>query len=220
MRWLSEGFLSVGGVVVVTLFVFQYIALRIRDTRATPPDPHLGRKTLLYFFVNVGCFLVLVGLTISAVDLVAYLFEPAIAAQQAQRNAPPIDPNAPAPVAVAPPPSPPRDWFNDQQRVAAGLVTSGFLYGVLFWLVARIATNDREFPAVRRAFAATRLLAAAGVVVTLGTAAIVQAFQRAETDFDAMATEIGIAVVWGPTAVLHLLLLLRTSGWRPAKPDA
>jgi hypothetical protein len=47
----------------------------------------------------------------------------------------------------------------------------------------------------------------------------VQAFQRAETDFDTMATEIGIAVVWGPTAVLHLLLLLRTSGWRPSRAE-
>ena len=217
MRFVSDGFLMVFGPAVVVLFVVQYVALRVRDTRAAPPDPHLGRKALLYFFVNAGCFLVLVGLTISSVDWVGYLFEDAIAAQQQQRaNPAPNQPPAlvqPLP-AVPPAPAPPRDWFNDRQRLAAGLVTSGFLYGVLFWLVARVATNDREFPAVRRAFAATRLLVAAVVVVALGTVAIVQAFQRGETDFDTVAAEIGVAVVWGPTAVLHVPLLLRTSGWR------
>ena len=222
MRWLNEAILFGTGPAVVTLFVVQYVALRVRDTRAAPPDPHLGRKALLYFFVNAGCFLVLVGLTISAVDWTEYLFEDAIAAQQQQRANP--VPNQPAaflqPPPAAPLPPPPRDWFNDKQRTAAGLVTSGFLYGTLFWLVARVATNDRQFPAVRRAFAATRLLVAAGVVVTLGTVAIVQAFQRGETEYETIATMLGIAVVWGPTAILHLLLVLRTSGWRARAADA
>lgn len=223
MRWLSDSFLMVLGPAVVTLFVVQYVALRVRDTRATPQDPHLGRKALLYFFVNAGCFLALVGLTISSLDWVDYLLEDAIAAQQQQRANPAVPNQPPAlvqPPAAPPAPAPPRDWFNDKQRTAAGLVTSGFLYGVLFWLIARVATNDREFPAVRRAFAATRLVVAAAVVVTLGTVAIVQAFQRGETDFDQVALELGIAVVWGPTAVLHVLLVLRTSGWRAQHTEA
>jgi hypothetical protein len=223
MHWLGDTLLVAGVPAVVVLFAVQFVALRIRDARATPQDPHLGRKALLYFFVNAGVFLALIGLTISSADWVAYLFEEAITAQQQQRANP--APNQP-PAFLQPPPvvppvaPPPRDWFNDQQRLAAGLVTSGFLYGVLFWLIARVATNDKQFPAVRRAFAAVRLLVAGVVVVTLGTVAIVQAFQRGETDFDQVATEIGIAVVWGPTAVLHMLLLLRTSGWRAAQADA
>src|SRR6478735_6656877 len=88
MRWLSEPLLLAGIPVLVVLFALQFLALRIRDTRATPQDPHLGRKSLLYFFVNAGCFLVLIGLTISAVDWVEYLFEDAIAAQQQQRANP------------------------------------------------------------------------------------------------------------------------------------
>ena len=49
---------------VLPLFAMvQYISLRIRDTRASPQDPHLGRKSLLYMLFNIAVFTTLAGFT-------------------------------------------------------------------------------------------------------------------------------------------------------------
>jgi hypothetical protein len=201
----------IGLPVVLLLFAVQYIALRIRDTRANPPDPHLGRKAILYLFFNAAVFLALVGFTISALDWSEYLFDPLIAGQQArQAGQPPlIDPATGQPL-----PLPAREWFNDQQRLAAGLVASGLLHAILFWVIVRLATNDREFPAVRRAFAATRLGVAGLVVMTTSTVSLVMAFQKGETDYQTLQMVCGVAAVWGPVALVHLVLVLWSSGWR------
>src|SRR5690348_4968867 len=88
--------------VVLLLFAVQYIALRIRDTRANPPDPQLGRKAVLYLFFNAAVFLALVGFTVSALDWAEYLFDPLVAAQQARQSGQP--PPIPLPTGQPPPP--------------------------------------------------------------------------------------------------------------------
>ena len=58
------------GLVPIAIFGFalQFITLRIRDSRATPQDPHLGRKSLFYFFFNISIFLILIALSISSLS--------------------------------------------------------------------------------------------------------------------------------------------------------
>jgi len=58
--------LYIGPAVLIVLMIAQYIALRIRDTRASPADPHLGRKSGCYFFLNLALTMAAIGLTWSA----------------------------------------------------------------------------------------------------------------------------------------------------------
>ena len=183
-------------------------------TRAAVSDPHLGRKTACYFFVNLAVFLLLAGMTISVLDVMDYVFEPAVAAQQARKNGNPPPQAAIDPTTGKPLPQPAHDWFNDQQRTAAGLVVSGLVHGLLFFAIAYFGTNDRQFPAVRRAFVGLRLVLCLIVVMTASTAAIVLAFQRDDWDLKFVQIEIAVAAVWAPAALVHGALLLRSSGWR------
>lgn len=193
-------------VVVVPLYAIQYLALRIRDTRANLPDPHLGRKAVCYMFFNAGVLFVLVGLTISALDWTSYIFEDAVKAQQARQSG-----GTPPAAAAA---ATPRDWFNQSQRAAAGLILSGLVYAALFRTVAWLFTNDREYPAVRRAFAGQRFVIAGLIVMYFSTFTMISLFQRGETNLHEAQVVIGFAVVWGPAAAIHLALLLWSSGWQ------
>ncbi len=177
---------------ILPLFsLVQYVSLRIRDTRASPQDPHLGRKSLLYLFFNIAAFTALAGFTLSAMDWVKYLFEPIAA----------------APVVV-------RDWYTTEQRLAAGLVVSGILHGLLFWIIIRLGTNDKQFPAVGRAAIGMRLTVAGLITFYASSAAIVLAFAKEPVGFDSLQQTCVIASVWAPTAVLHLVLMLMSSGWQ------
>jgi hypothetical protein len=229
----SLKFVVIGIIPILMAFSIQFIALRIRETRAMPRDPQVGRKAALFLFFNLAIFLLLFGLTLSSLDLTEYLFEPAVTAQ-AVRQTPPtsmptqpalipeVDPTIPVPAGattpppaplpasvVAPPaPPPPRDWFNDQQRMAAAYVVCGLAYVLLFGVLIRYATNSRDFPSVRRAFAGARFVLIGLVVMTLATTSVVFLFQSGETDLKVIQKQVALTVVWGPAAVIHLIGLL------------
>ena len=182
---------------VLPLFAMvQYISLRIRDTRASPQDPHLGRKSLLYMLFNIAVFTTLAGFTLSALDWMKYLFEPIAA----------------APVVGV-------DWFSTEQRNAAGLVVSGILHGLLFWIIIRLGTNDKQFPAVGRAAIGMRLAVAGLITFYTSSATIMLSFDK-ELASRGLQQTCAIAIVWAPTAVLHLVLMLMSSGWQRKRVPA
>jgi len=167
----------------------------------------------------MSIMLVLGGLSVSVFDILEYLLDPAAVAQQARQNGMPqqpaqFNPNNGQPV------QPAFDWFNDVQRIAAGLVVSGLMHGLLFYLVLRFATNDRQFPAVRRAFLGMRFVLILLVVTTTSTVAIIMTFRREEMDLKFVEVAMTVACVWAPAALIHGFLLMKSGGWKvkPKKP--
>src|SRR5215210_7319199 len=70
--------LTLGGLAVA------YVALRVRDSRAEPPDPQLGFKAACYAFLTAGVLLALTGVSISVIDLLGDAMDPNPAGQQPQ----------------------------------------------------------------------------------------------------------------------------------------
>ena len=61
-----------------TMHLFQYLGLRVRNS-ALPDgekDPQLGRKFVLHVFAHLSVLLILVGVTVSVIDVLDYVFEP------------------------------------------------------------------------------------------------------------------------------------------------
>lgn len=200
---------GIGGGVVLLV---QFLSLRVRNT-ALPPedrDPHVGRKFALGVFLHLAVMLLLVGLTVSAVDI----FEELINGGNNGWNTPPTvrfnggggpwGPPTPPPAPVAKP------FFDTQQRVAAGLMLSGVMHGVLFAMLLYFATNARKFPAVSRTFVLNRLLVAGVILMGVTTQFCLYLFSEdgTGTGDSPFGRILGIAVVWGPAAIGHLLWLL------------
>jgi len=211
--------LMVGSYVTIPVLLIaalvQYILLRARNARAVPHDPQLGRKFLIAFFLHISILLTIVGLSYSAVDWAEYAIEPMIDAQQAKKDAEQArerGEDAPLPAGMLPPKAP-RDWFNDQQRVAAGLASSGLIYTLLFWPVLRFCTNARQFPSAGRSFVGLRLMLAVIIVMVLTTVSMVGVFQKGDTELRGAGIVVGLAAIWGPTAMIHLTMLLFSKHW-------
>ena len=214
-------FIYVG--VLVSLFgLVQYIVLRTRNSRAVPPDPQIGRKFILAYFLHLAILLLLAGLTVSSLDWSEHFFEPLIDAQEAKKEAeaarergeePPANPAAGLPPAV-------RDKFNEKQRAAAGLVSSGLFHILIFWPLLRFATNAREFPAVGRSFVGMRLFLCGLTVMTLTTLSLVGVFQKGDTDLTNASVIAGLAVVWCPAALVHVVALLASRRWHRGERHA
>ena len=184
-------------VVLFLVFIVQFVRLRVQNMFAARPDPHLGRKAVCHLFLSISIVTGLVGATISSVDLMARVFEPL---KQAQ-NPPPAGGPVPVPAPVP--------WFNAAQRIAAALILAGLLHGTLFAVALRMFTNDRNEPAVRRAHIGTRMVFAGMFWMLADTAALLLLFAEGNTDWDQMSMWTGVGLVWGPTAAVHLWLLLR-----------
>ena len=215
-----------GGLVFISLLpmtliglAFAYLALRIRDAKADPPDPELGIKSAYYFFVTVGVLLALTGLTVSVGDLIADAFEKPAAKQQQFNNQgggfgqPKGGPFVqPAPMQM----NPGNDPFDSvSQRLAWPLIISGSLFGVLGVLLLKIGTNDARFPAARRTFAGLRLAVCGMNAMAAVTMLILLLFQKDQPngriqlvgDTKTLAYTIGAIAVWLPAAVIHVFMM-------------
>jgi hypothetical protein len=180
--------------------LLQYARLRVQNLWAARPDPELGRKAVCHLFLTVAILLGLFGVTVSVADLALRAVEPL---KQAQNPAPP---------GAAPAPTP---WFNSSQRTAAAFALSGLLHGTLFALVLRLFTNDHIAPAVRRSHYGLRLVFACAIWMFGGTAVLLILFGEGSMNWDSLALLSPLVLVWGPTAAVHLWLLLRDER-RPA----
>lgn len=196
-------FSGIGGAVVL---LFQFLGLRVKNA-ALPPDerdPHLGRKFALGVFLHVAVMLLLTGLTVSAVDIAGEM-----TSNLGGKNTTPTTAWG-GPPGMRPPPAPAttRPFFNTQQRTAAGLMLSGALHGVLFFMLLTFGTNARKFPAVGRAFVVNRLLVAGLILMSVTTSFCLMLFAEGDMRMESFGPILGLAVVWGPTALGHFLWLV------------
>ncbi len=187
-----------------TMHLFQYLGLRVRNS-ALPDgekDPQLGRKFVLHVFAHLSVLLILVGVTVSVIDVLDYVFEP-----NKNRMAGPGRGGF-GPGGFNPPPPPRGEWFNEAQRTAAGLLASGFLHFVLFFVILLVATNNASRRLVARSFVLARLVLAGVLSMGATTTFLIVMLQKGDTNYDALKVAIGLGLVWGPTALIHLLLAM------------
>jgi hypothetical protein len=211
------------GVVPMVMFglAFAYLGLRFRDGRSDVSDPELGIKSAYYAFLSVGILLALSGLTIAVSDLLAEQFE-----GPNNQAGPPVAPFNPKAGPGFPQQAPMRVRNDDpfdtmSQRVAWPLVVSGVLVSLVSLLLARLGTNDAQFPSVRRTFGGFRLVVGGlGVVVTV-TLLIELLFQKNLATTRPLAWAIGSLAIWFPYTAVQLFLLKRDSRlayYVPPKP--
>lgn len=192
-------FAGVGGGVVL---LFQFLSLRMRNSAAAVEerDPHLGRKFALGVFFHLAVLLLLTGLTVSSVDICENLTGGGNSGGNTRATWP-VGPGMPPPAVTKP-------FFNTQQRTACGLMLSGVLHGVLFFMLLTFATNARKFLAVGRAFVINRLLIAGVILMAITTSFCVMLFSEGEFMVESFGNILGLAVVWGPAALGHFLWLM------------
>ena len=198
----------------LTLLV-QYVGLRVRNAAlpADERDPHLGRKFALHTFGHFSILLVLAGLTVSVVDILDYVFEP----NQNRQFGGPRGQFGPGGFQQ---PAPPKfEFFNDNQRTAAALILSGLMHFVLFFVILLVATNNSQKRLVARSFVVARLLLAGVITMTATTAFLVGMLQRGDTNYNMLKVVIGFGLVWGPTALVHLLMAVSASDKKQPRYD-
>lgn len=193
---------SAGAILLLIPHLFQYIGLRVRNA-ALPDaekDPQLGRKFALHVFSNLSILLILVGVTVSVVDLLDYAFEGRNRGFGPRGGFGPGGGFGPAPARA--------EWFNEQQRTAAALLLSGFLHFVLFTVILLAATNNGSQRLVARSFVLARLLLAGVITMGATTTFLITMLQKGDTNYDVLKLAIGLGLVWGPTALAHLLMAM------------
>ena len=227
---LLAGFVAIC-LLLVILHLFQYLGLRMRNEAAAERDPHLGHKFVLHLFQHFAILLVLSGFTICSIDVTDSVLLPF---GNVNKNAGPggfgdsrggifFDEDSdddfrnvtPAPQqwnkdgTFQPPPAnkpkPAKNWWNTAQRFATGLILSGLLHGMVIFTILLLGTNNRQFPAVGRAFGLTRLVIAGIILMGCTTIIIVSILQKGSTDYRGVSLIVGLILVWGPTALGHLL---------------
>ena len=225
---LLAGFVAIC-IFLVILHLFQYLGLRMRNEAAAERDPYLGRKFVLHLFQHFAILLVLSGFTISSIDVTDSVLLPLgnknagpggfgggrgglifdEDSDDAFRNTTPPpqqwNPNGTFVPAPANKPKPAKNRWNTAQRFATGLILSGLLHGMVVFTILLLGTNNRQFPAVGRAFGLTRLVIAGIILMGCTTIIIVSILQKGSTDYRSVSLIIGFILVWGPTALGHLL---------------
>ena len=224
---LFAGFVAIC-LMLLVLHLLQFIGLRIRNEAAAERDPQLGRKFVLHLFQHFAILLALAGFTISAIDVTDSVLIPF-----GNKNAGPggfggggrggiffdeddeeFQVTTQATVrwdqqgGFAPPPAkakPAKNWWNSAQRFAVALILSGILQGSMVFTVLLVGTNNRSFPGVGRAFGVTRLVIAGIILLGCTTIVIISILQKGATDYKGLSMIIGIGLIWGPTALAHLI---------------
>jgi hypothetical protein len=183
---------------VAYTLAYPYIALRLRDSREEHRDPELGTKAALYLLFSAAILLILIGLTVSAIDIMEGKFqEKQAAAVQGNLNMNDME-----------------EEFKERiQRVAWGLVLSGLMFSFTLMLIIKYGTNDSEFPAAKRLFTGGRLALCGVVTMITVTAFIVLLFQKKAGAGTERAIRsiyeiiFGVGLVWIPATIVHLVTM-------------
>jgi hypothetical protein len=182
---------------------FPYVALRVRDSREPKKDPELGIKSAYYMLMSASIILAVVGLTISALDLMDGAFEKGDnkGGKEAKRNA--------IAFVFGEAKKDEKEGFlnNPVQRIALSLVVSGLLFSLTFMILLRAGTNDSTFPAARRSFLGARLGIFGTVVLIAVTALIVLFFQKDVKVMAPYEVLTAILLIWLPGFILHIVLM-------------
>jgi hypothetical protein len=160
----------------------------MREGKTGDADPQIGVKTALHYFCSAGILMVLMGLTIVFVDLFtredrAMQFGPPGVGQRMRA-------------------------VDDSEAIRTGvaIMVTGFAFAVLHGLLLT-GTNDRKYPAARRAFTGTRL-AIHGLVVLFCLTMLIVLLVQPRFEFGTIKPFLAALLVWGPSWVVHLVLLI------------
>ena len=175
------GFAVLAGPIALLGLAIPYAVLYLRDSRNEEHDTEIGLKSALYFMFSLSILLALAGLTVLVVDFLSE--EKGFSASAKSFTD-----------------------FNANQRNGCAMIVSGFAIG-LFHLVVLVGfTNTRRYPAARRVFVGWRLAINSLVVLAAFTALVVQVFQK-DVSWDDLKVTFGVLLVWGPSWLIHLLLM-------------
>jgi hypothetical protein len=155
-----------------------YAVLYLRDSRNEEHDPEIGLKAVAYMMFSLSILLILSGLTVIVITWVL---------DQTPDASYPFD-------------------FSQQVRIAAAMMVSGLAIGLFHFVVILGFTNDRRFPATKRVFVSWRLAIHSIVVMIAFTVLVVEVFQE-RTSWKDLKPMFGILLVWGPSWLIHLLLM-------------
>ena len=205
---MAASLLIVSGILLLLIVIapagLAYIALRVRDSRLTVADPQLGFKAAFHTLHMLAVVMALAGLSLSAGDLLQGTLTneipPANKPQLNRRQIVEKDDS----------------FWTTAQRTAAALATSGFLFGLFFWIVLT-STNDRRYPSVRRTFLGARVGLCLLIVFVAVTASGILCVQK-NPDLEPVEYLTGVVIVWLPSCVVHMLLF-RLTARRPLEPD-
>jgi hypothetical protein len=96
--------------------------------------------------------------------------------------------------------------LTEAQRNGFAMIISGIAFGLFHLFIIMGFTNDRRFPATRRVFVGCRLAVHGLVVMTTFTILVIQVFQPS-IGFKELRPILGVLMVWGPSWIVHLVLL-------------
>jgi hypothetical protein len=185
---------SLSGIFALSLLPFAllglaipYAILRLQDARAEQHDPEIGIKAALYFIFSLSILVVLTGINVLVID--------------ALEDRPNVGRNRPD------------DGLTNGQRLGCGLVVAGLALGLLHLVLIKAATNDRKWPATRRVFVGWRFAIHGVIVLATFTTLIVLLFQR-DVRWETIKNVLATLVVWGPSWLIHLVLLRTYSNQR------
>jgi hypothetical protein len=177
---------------ILMLVALVYVSLRVRDAKSEHPDPELGLKTAYWLLYTIGLVIAHFGLTI----LFAHWLEALeISGPAGFRGGG----NFGRPMMV-------NDSWSQASRTGWAMVTAGSLIALAFYLIGRLGTRDREWPAVRRVFTGGRI-AIAGLVVTLSfTFLVAMQFQKDIPPGGIYESALAALAVWLPSMAVHVFL--------------
>jgi hypothetical protein len=177
---------------VLLSLAIPYAVLRIRDSNNIEQDPHVGLKCILYFAFSVGFLLLLSGLTTYVITVLDDLDN----LQEAITR------------------------FDPPQRQACSVMLAGFSIAFLHMLLILGMTNTRSRPEVRRVFIGWRLVFHTLIVINCLMVLSKEVFE-VSPDTEVMKSTGAFLVVWGPSWVLHLIMLraARGTGRKPRDED-
>jgi len=166
--------------------IFTYFAVRMREGSG-PRDPQLGLKTVHYFFLTAGLFLMLIGMTLLCIELTMIDTTP---------SDPGVDPAVPFLEAVT-------------VRVGAAFIILGGVFALTHRLLL-LATNDGRMRQVRRAYVGLRL-AVSGLVVFLCAAVTLSLLLQVRVDVAEIKPLLAVLIVWTPFWLIHVAILIFTT---------
>jgi hypothetical protein len=180
-------------IALIPLFaIVQTIALR-----PVPPDsePQFGRKIILHLFLTITLTILLLGLTLAALAAGTFANDQFFGGTAG-----------------------PSGW-EKLLRYGLAFFVSGSGYSLIIWLILRYATNDRIYSRVGNRFIGFRLTFAGLLIIGTGTWGSVCVCES-PIDTSQAISSFAIAVVFLPTLLIHVWLLIRRSGSPPHEPPA
>jgi hypothetical protein len=177
-----------------------YAVLRLRGQEGLEQDHQVGIKVFFHYFFSLAVLLFLTGVTVIAIDAVQER-------EPMPFGGPPARPVQPAPKFSE---------FNAAQRTGAALALTGLIFAVLHWVLVKMLTNDRRWPAARRVFAGWRLSVHGLVLFATAIVLMINLFEIT-VNIQLVKTTLAIGFIWSLAWVIDLFVLWLHS--RPVKRD-